>query len=124
MWSDPDRVSTSWTLMSGFTPGVILRNTFIRQSSPNATDEFDCSPENSVECVSRSRSWPGSRWKRSPLASSCRLPPLSPSAASKDRSQRSIASRSCRASYACTQPCSGSSHQPMKAWSSRCSGSV
>ena len=51
--------------MSGFTPGVTLRKTFISESSPKATDELDCSPENSVECASRSSSWPGSRWKSS-----------------------------------------------------------
>ena len=58
MWSEPARVSTSCTWMSGLTPGVILRKTFISESSPKATDEFDCSPEKSVEWVSRSRSWP------------------------------------------------------------------
>ena len=52
--------------MSGFTPGVTLRNTFISASSPKATEELDCSPLNSVECASRSSSWPGSRWNRSP----------------------------------------------------------
>ena len=57
------RVSTSWTAMSGLLPGVILRNTFSRESSPNLTEESDCSPEYRVECASRSSSWPGSRWK-------------------------------------------------------------
>ncbi len=75
--------------MSGFTPGVILRKTFIRESSPKATEEFDCSPLNSVECDSRSSSWPGSRWN-------CSGPPSG--GASKERSQQAIASRSCRAS--------------------------
>ena len=42
--------------MSGFTPGVILRNTLSSESSPNATDELDCSPLNRVECASRSSS--------------------------------------------------------------------
>src|SRR5438046_3041086 len=50
--------------MSGLTPGVTLRNTFISASSPKATEELDCSPLNSVECASRSSSCPGSRWKR------------------------------------------------------------
>ena len=35
----------------GCVPGVILRNTFSSESSPNATEELDCSPVNSVECV-------------------------------------------------------------------------
>ena len=39
-----------------------MRKTFISASSPKATDELDCSPEKSVECVSMSRSWPGRRW--------------------------------------------------------------
>ena len=49
-------MSTWWIAMSGFTPGVTLRNTFISASSPKATEEFDCSPEKSVEWASRSRS--------------------------------------------------------------------
>ena len=49
--------------MSGLRPVLTLRNTFISESSPKATEELLCSPENSVECVSRSRSCPGSRWK-------------------------------------------------------------
>ncbi len=65
----PARVSTSCTAMSGLTPGVTLRNTFISASSPKATEELDCSPLNSVECASRSSSWPGSRWNRSPSVS-------------------------------------------------------
>ncbi len=47
---------TWWIAMSGFTPGVTLRKTFINASSPKATEELDCSPENSVECASGSRS--------------------------------------------------------------------
>ena len=35
--------------MSGLTPGVTLRKTFISASSPKATEELDCSPEKSVE---------------------------------------------------------------------------
>ena len=82
--------------MSGLTPGVTLRKTFISASSPNATDELDCSPEKSVEWASMSRSWPGSRWNmRSPRTST---------AASVDAvranaaSHSAIAWRSCRAS--------------------------
>ena len=75
--------------MSGFTPGVILRNTLSSESSPKATDEFDCSPLKSVECASTSSSCPGSRWKVS----------ASPSGgAAKERSQHAIASRSWTAS--------------------------
>ena len=51
--------------MSGLTPGVTRRKTFISESSPKATEEFDCSPLNSVEWVVRSISWPSSRWKSS-----------------------------------------------------------
>ena len=42
--------------MSGLRPGVTLRKTFIRLSSPNATEELLCSPLNSDECASVSRS--------------------------------------------------------------------
>ena len=56
-------MSTSWIEMSGLMPGVTLRKILSRASSPNITEELDCSPLNSVEWASRSRSWPGSRWK-------------------------------------------------------------
>ena len=80
--------------MSGLTPGVTLRNTLSSASSPKASEELDCSPENSVECASVSRSWPGSRWNaRSP---SVRWSAVE--ASSKARSQPAIASRSCTAS--------------------------
>ena len=46
----------------GVAAGVTLRNTFIRLSSPKATEELLCSPENSVDRVSRSSSCPSSRW--------------------------------------------------------------
>ncbi len=36
----------------GVAPGVILRNTFIRLSSPKATEELLCSPENSADVLS------------------------------------------------------------------------
>ena len=125
MWSVPARVSTSWTSMSGLTPGVILRNTFISESSPKATEEFDCSPEKSVEWVVEVELVPAAAGGSArPLSSSVRLPPVSSAAAANARSHSAIASRSCSASYAWTQPNSGSSHQPMKAWSSRGSGSV
>ncbi len=81
-------MSTSWIAMSGLVPGVILRNTLRIESSPNATEELDCSPLNSVECASRSSSCPGIRSNR-----------RSPSGlVSKACSQPAIASRSCSAS--------------------------
>ena len=74
--------------MSGLIPGVTLRNTLRIASSPKKTEELDCSPENSVEVASGSRSWPGTRWKVSaPCSSSV-----------KPRSQAPIATRSCSAS--------------------------
>ena len=89
MCSDSAFVSSACTVMSGLAPGVTLRNTFISASSPKATEELDCSPENSVECASRSRSWPGSRWKVS--SPDC-------SGASNARCHSAIASRSWSAS--------------------------
>ena len=83
--------------MSGLTPGVTLRKTFISASSPNATDELDCSPEKSVEWASMSRSWPGSRWNmRSPRTSDggAGATPCRANAASHS----AIAWRSCSAS--------------------------
>src|SRR3954466_4175321 len=59
--------------MSGFTPGVTFRNTFISASSPNATEELDCSPLNSVDVASRSSSWPGSRRNTRPPSSPAAL---------------------------------------------------
>ncbi len=49
--------------MSGLIPGVTLRKTLRIASSPKKTEELDCSPENSVDVASGSRSWPGTRWK-------------------------------------------------------------
>ena len=91
--------------MSGLVPGVILRNTFISESSPNATEEFDCSPLNRVEWVSRSSSWPGSRWNSSGPSGG----------ASNERSQQAIASRSCTASYTWQVPKSSSAQTPTSA---------
>ena len=45
--------------------GVTLRNTLSNESSPNITEEFDCSPENGVEWARGSSSSPGSRWNTS-----------------------------------------------------------
>ncbi len=61
--SDPARVSTSWTSMSGFLPGVIRRKILSSASSPKATDELLCSPVNGVDCADGSSGSPGSRWK-------------------------------------------------------------
>ena len=47
----PLRLSASWISMSGLTPGVTRRKTFISASSPKATEELLCSPLNSVEWV-------------------------------------------------------------------------
>ena len=66
--------------MSGLRPVLTLRNTFISESSPNATEELLCSPENSVECVSRSRSWPGQ-----PVEGQLAVPRSPPAASSKAR---------------------------------------
>ena len=52
--------------MSGLRPGVTRRKTLSRLSSPKATEELLCSPLNSVEWTSVSRSWPASRWKVRP----------------------------------------------------------
>ena len=80
--------------MSGLTPGVTLRKTFISASSPKATDELDCSPENSVECASRSSVVAGQPVEPQPVGSTTvRLP-----AASKARCHSAIASRSWSAS--------------------------
>ena len=81
--------------MSGFTPGVTLRNTFSRESSPKASEELDCSPEKRVEWASVSRSYPGSRWNS--RASSVE-PVETLAARSNARSQPAIASRSWTAS--------------------------
>ncbi len=91
-------MSASCTVMSGFAPGVTLRNSFIAAWSPNSTVEFDCSPENSAAVTSGSRSCPGMRWKVSPVAGSVQAPPSAGAASTKVRSQAAIASRSCRAS--------------------------
>ena len=95
----PLRLSASWISMSGFTPGVIRRKTFISASSPKASEELLCSPLNSVEWVERSRWCSPVRWKVSP--ESVTWVPGSPSgetACSNSSSQVWVASRSCRAS--------------------------
>ena len=56
MWVESAWVSRSWISMSGLMPGVILRKTLRIESSPNRTDELDCSPENSDAWASWSRS--------------------------------------------------------------------
>ena len=91
----PARVRAAWISMSGFTPGVRRRNTFIRASSPYASEELLCSPLNRVEWVERSRSWVPVRWNVRPgwVAAS------SPSAAAWNASSHTwVASRSCSAS--------------------------
>ena len=82
-------VRAAWISMSGLLPGVILRNTFIRLSSPNASEELLCSPENNVEWVVMSSSCPGRRWN---VSRSCACP------VSKARSHRIVTSLSCIAS--------------------------
>ncbi len=79
--------------MSGLTPGVTLRKTFISESSPKATEELDCSPLKRVEWTVRSSSWPSTRWK----ASRSRVTRPSVTSA-KARSHRPIDSRSWTAS--------------------------
>ena len=78
--------------MSGFTPGVTLRKTFISESSPKATEEFDCSPENSVECAVEVEVVPGQRWKSSSPRE------VLAGGAANARSHSAIDSRSCSAS--------------------------
>ncbi len=59
-------VSASWISMSGLRPGVTLRKTLSRLSSPNTTEVLLCSPLKRVECARVSRSWPPTRWNVSP----------------------------------------------------------
>ena len=99
--SEPARVSTSWMETSGLIPGVTLRKTLSRESSPNITEELDCSPLNSVEWASRSSSCPGSRWNTSsPSVVGPRsvTGPSSVTPAANARSRCAIASRSWTAS--------------------------
>ena len=85
--------------MSGFTPGVIRRKSFISESSPKATEELLCSPLNRVEWVARSSSCSPVRWKVSPESVTwVPGPPSGGTAFSNSSSQTWVASRSCIAS--------------------------
>ena len=74
--------------MSGFTPGVTRRNSLNRASSPNITDEFDCSADSGLDGAVASSRTPGSvRNVSGPSGGKA-----------KARRNTAIASRSCTAS--------------------------
>ena len=82
--------------MSGLTPGVTRRKTFISASSPKATEELLCSPLNSVEWVDEVQVVLAGAVEGEPRRTVVRPPSGGPSWNSS--SQTWVASRSCSAS--------------------------
>ena len=100
--------------MSGFTPGATLRNTLRIAASPKTSDVLLCSAVITRLCVPTGRvSTPGPSRKLS--ASSCRP-------ASMCRSQASVTSLSCSASYHQTRGRPSESVTPTSTWVSESAG--